>query len=541
MHRPSLLKGITCSITLSIAKKLFPSLTTKEPAMLKKTTTYITLVCFIITLYGCSSEQEVERASLEPTENRISAVVTTDGQLYNFPYRFSTSSYATLVDTIIVGYLKDGRRVEIPLSSVWRIYLTKNDPGKSIIGGLAVIAGAAVVIFAIAAATKESCPFVYSYDGRQYVFDGEPYGGAICEGLKRTDWAQLEHLKPVDGEYRLLLTNEVDETQFTDELKLWIIDHRPECEVLLDANGKAYTVAQRIKPVRATDNRGKDQLLWLGENDLRSWESDLDTRNPNIAADLRDSIRLSFPKPEKARSAKLIVSGGTTLWGSQMLKRMIELRGEAIPVWYEEMKSLPARQMLDLWNLREELYHLLVRVRVGNQWQTRGEILGCGPFITEERVVPLDLQGVEGDSVDIMLTPAAGFWQLNSFAMDYSASMHVDVQEISAKGITGDEGEDLLEVLSATDGVNYAAPRLGQKATVVFPVPPEKTGSRRTIFAKASGYYEMHMNASGPPKTEMVNRIAMEPGFPTSFAIDEYLKWKAEVTETANAGKRGSQ
>lgn len=503
--------------------------------MYRKTVTYMTLVCVVVTLHGCTSSTEISRDTLPPHENSIKEVVTLDGTVYTFGYNLQ--NYGVLSDSLIIGQLADGRKVAIPLSNVWRVYVMRADAGKSLLIGVAVVAG----VFALIAATKQSCPFVYSYEGEHYVFDGEPYGGAICEGLKRTDWSRLEYLKPVNGEYRLLLTNEVDETQYTDELKLWIIDHAPDHEALLDANGNAYTVAQRLKPLRASDNRGKDQLLWLSENDKLYWESDISSRNPKDPANLRDSIRLTFSKPKPSEYAKLIVNAGTTLWGSQMLKRMVQLRGEAIPLWYEEMKSPQARQTIDLWDLREELYHLLVRVRIGDLWVPRGNVLGGGPFITEERVVPLDLRGVEGDSVEILLTPAAGFWQLNSFAVDYSASQPVEIQEIAATSIVGDEGEDLLSVLSATDGTYYPAPRNGQTAKVVFPVPPAKPGTRRTMFAKTSGYYEMRMNISGPPKTEAITRIAMEPGYPAAFAIEEFQKWKSEVEHASNLQTRGAK
>jgi hypothetical protein len=513
-----------------------------EAIMFKKLIACFTLVCFVITLSGCvgHSTEEITRDALPAHETQISEVVTTTGEVYTFKESMQ-GNYATLKDTFIVGFLEDGQKIEIPMSQVTRISVMRVDAGKTFLFTMGGIAIAAVIVVAIIAATKQSCPFVYSYDGARYVFDGEPYGGAICEGLKRTDWSRLEHLRPVDGEYRLLLTNEVNETQFTDELKLWVFDHSPDQEILLDASGKAYTVAQRIKPAQAWDNHGKDQMLWLSENDKLVWESDMSARNPKNPGDLRDSIWLTFPKQKDALNAKLIVSGSTTLWGSQMLKRMTQLRGEAIPRWYEEMKSPQAQQMLDLWNLREELYHLQVRVKVGNAWVTRNEILGGGPFVTEERVVPLDLQGVEGETVEILLTPPAGFWQLNSFAMDYSTSAPVEVQELNATTITGDENEDLLDVLSATDGRYYAAPRNGQTAYVVFPIPAAKPNSQRTIFAKASGYYEMHMDIAGTPETEILNRIMLEPGYPASFAIEEYLKWKSELMQARKGETGGSK
>ena len=55
----------------------------------------------------------------------------------------------------------------------------------------AVAVGTVAIIVGVAAATKQSCPFVYSWDGKQYVFDAEPYGGAITRGLEKDDFSTL--------------------------------------------------------------------------------------------------------------------------------------------------------------------------------------------------------------------------------------------------------------------------------------------------------------------------------------------------------------
>ncbi len=215
-----------------------------------------------------------------------------------------------------------------------------------------------------------------------------------------------------------------------------------------------------------------------------------------------------------------------------MLKRMTELRGEEIPAWFNELKSPSAREMLDVWNKREELYHLMVKVRIGNTWVTRGDILGGGPFMTEDRIVPLDLIGVDGDVLQILLTPPAGFWQLNSFGVDYSTDEPVDLREVSAVRAVGHDGADLLGTLDSTDGKYYVAPEKGQAATLVFRVPPAEPGSERAVFAKVSGYYDIRMKAEGPAQREVLNRIAFEPGYPVKFSLEEFSKWKAELAKS---------
>ena len=85
--------------------------------------------------------------------------------------------------------------------------------------------GAFVAFVAIALATKQSCPFIYSWNGSEYVFDAEPYGGAVTRGLERDDYSELENLRAENGLYRLMVTNEVPETQYTNLMELQVVDH----------------------------------------------------------------------------------------------------------------------------------------------------------------------------------------------------------------------------------------------------------------------------------------------------------------------------
>jgi len=100
---------------------------------------------------------------------------------------------------------------EVPLNQVQRLWVERKELSKSRTIGLvaAVAVGTLAIIVGVAAATKQSCPFVYSWDGKQPVFDAEPYGGAITRGLEKDDFSALERLREQDGLYQLKITNEV--------------------------------------------------------------------------------------------------------------------------------------------------------------------------------------------------------------------------------------------------------------------------------------------------------------------------------------------
>lgn len=494
--------------------------------MLRKIIATLTLAFFVVYLHGCYSNQVIPRDELlQHPEYQITSVVTEQGEVIEFDIE---AGGASITNNEVAGVVKDGQSKHIPLSQVKMIYVRKIDPANTVLAVIGVSAFLAVVTALIIKATKESCPFVYSFDGKKYVFDGEPYGGATCVALQRTDLCKLEYLQPVGNEYRLKLTNEVDETQYTDEFRLLVVDHPAGVEVIPDANGNLYTVNSPQRPLEARDSRGRDLYHWVSEKDLLFWESDLLAEDPDNPSSLRDTLALTFPKPVPVQKAKLVVNISNTLWASQMLKRVTELRGKQVGQWYEELKTPAMQEQLSAWHQREEVFRLQVRVWANNAWVNRGEIIGGGPFVTEERIVPLDLEGVKGDSLRILLAPPTGFWQINSISIDYSQDVPLKIQEISAKSIVADDGTDLLAILSSTDGDYYAMPKLEQYANLTFTVPPREPDLRRTVFAKVSGYYDMHLSASGPPQAEILDKISYEPGYIVKFTLQEYSKWRKE-------------
>ena len=77
----------------------------------------------------------------------------------------------------------------------------------------------------------------------------------------------------------------------------------------------------------------------------------------------------------------------------------------------------------------------------------------------------------------------------------------------------------------------------GEQTELVFPAPPVPAGLERTVFVKASGYYKVHVDATGQPQTELAERILAEPGFAARYCFREYLRWEAGLR--AQAAKAG--
>jgi hypothetical protein len=494
--------------------------------MRNKFVVWLTLAAFAFFDFACVVHHVVRETPLAAAgDNGLSVlgVLKKNGEEVTFP----KGSAARVVGERVIG-----SSINIPLADCDLVWVRRVNPAGTF---LATVGGVALVltgIVAIIALTKESCPFIYSFDGRDYVFDAEPYGGATSKGLQRTEWCGLEHLRAVDGLYKIRLTNEVDETQHTDELKLVVVDHPVGVGLAADEQGGLHTIAAPLRPTAARDAQGRDLLPLVQTRDWISWQSRLDDKDPAKDGNLREELTFEFPRPAGTTRAKLVFNGGTTLWGSQMLKRFLELYGAAVGKHYLALDgSSQARASLDAWNLREELYRLWIRVETGGGWTTRGTIVGGGPFMTEDRVYPLDLAGIPGDTLRIKLTPPAGFWTINSLAVDYSSDQPVRATELEPASAVDPRGADIRDLLARPDGRDYAAPEMGNLAELTFLAPPEVPGLARTVLAKVSGYYDIHLKAQGAPRLDLLNRISSEPGFPARFALGEYRRWMKSLVE----------
>ena len=424
-------------------------------------------------------------------------------------------------------YPTPAERTRVARSEISTVDVKFRDVFRTALMVIGVTLAVGLVLVVIALATKESCPFIYSWDGSQYVFDGEPYGGATMKSLERTDWSELEHLAPDHGRYRLRLTNEVDETQHTNSLALLVVDHEPGTTVVMDKAGKPHAF-RRLEPLSAArDENGRDLTVWLKETDRVSWYPDLEAyAGADSIADTRNHLTLRFNRPPGVQTAWLVSNAATGQWGSHLIRSMLGMRGDQVEAFYAAVNGSPLyhEQLLE-WNRREELFELFLEVKKGDRWERGDFIPGSGPFISESRAIPLDLSGVEGDQVEIRIHPPIGFWNLNSFHLAWDEA-DSRVTELAAKSARGADGSDVAGTLSADDDRYVDFPTREQSAELVFGAPPRVRGMERAVFARTRGWYQVHLHGSGPPDLAAISRLTNEPGFVVRHGLREYSEFR---------------
>jgi len=241
---------------------------------------------------------------------------------------------------------------------------------------------------------------------------------------------------------------------------------------------------------------------------------------------------MTFPKPLGVTQVKLVANAATGLWGSFMIKKMVELRGRDVGAWYALIdESQAARDALLAWDLREELYALKIYVEEPTGWEVRGVLTGMGPFISKDRVIPLDVSRVRGDQLRIRIQPVAGFWALNSFAVDYSPDREVSVKRVSPLTARDSQGKDVLPELVASDDRYLAMPNVGDSADLTFPAPSRRARTDRTVFLHSRGYYRLHFVEASEPDTKTLEAIAGVPAA-ARFAANHFAQWQIARRES---------
>lgn len=425
--------------------------------------------------------------------------------------------------------------VEIDPEEILYVNVEKTDVVKTCLISLGGVVAVAGVIFLIALATKESCPFIYSFDGDKYVFDAEPLGGATAKVLEREDYSRLENLKNVDGKYKLRIANEVDETQFIDRIQLIVVDHPFGTEMIYNNDGNSYIVKNPYPLFYATDENGTNINKFFEKDDNICWQSNMRSFINNNENIIRHKLTLAFPKPIEADSVKLIINAGTTLWGSNMIKEMLMLYGNEIDNWYEKInqKGIEFEQMMNFLR-NEELFELKIYVNEKEGWKEKAIIQGGGPFKTEKRIIELDVSNVQGDTLFLQINPPVGFWSFDYTAVEYDYYNKPDETVLEFISAIDHAGENVGGFLNAKDENYYSLPETGDYLNLEFEAPRIKEGLDRTVFVKTAGYYQIHLPKTGQPDYQLLYQFVTNSGKIVEFSTTKYEEWLNQISYNKN-------
>lgn len=423
------------------------------------------------------------------------------------------------VHIYITGYSETGKgRISIQTKDIKKIEVYDKDNGATvaswIFGSLGVGIGAFAVLLVIVALTKSSCPFVYSFDGTDFLLSGEIFSGAIQPGLERDDYLPLPAISPVDGTYSLKLTNEVHEIQSVNIAELVCVDHPDNLSVLIDKYGTVNTFHNPAPPVAAINGSGKDILSVIEAKDTLNYSGDEKaTGNKGI-----EEIIMKFIKPSDCQSAKLVIRAKNSFWLDLLFTKFHKLFGEKYETFTKKQESAPCEKLNRF--LLDQKIPLSVYLERDGQWQFVDYFNIAGPMALRDDILPLNLTGFNSDTVNLKLVTGFLFWEVDYAGMDFSKNERVIPSAVPAKSILDKNGTDFRDLLCCKDKNYLVLKEVGDEVLLHFD-KPELQNTCRTAFLHTSGYYKILREQKGPADKKNLKTFRKPNRFP-EFSKEMY-------------------
>ncbi|MCC6726476.1 MAG: hypothetical protein IT258_18385 [Saprospiraceae bacterium] len=432
------------------------------------------------------------------------------------PDRYLKSAEASMFQEVHI-YLNDDYipfqpgEVVIPFENIKEIRVIDHDTGKTVLSYIftPIGYGTAWIIAISIIAAASSCPYVYAYNGESYIFEGETYSGAIFRGLERDDYMPLPDLVQEDGIYRLRISDELKEHQYTNLANLVAVSHPKGTKVLPDKYGRPQLIAQEQPPMLAISENGKDMLAQVLATD-----QDVFPFNEETAT---NQLYLSFNRPRLAKTGKLVLNVRNSLWGDMVYAEFSKKFGSAYMPWIAQQNQL-TKEDFQARPYRQD-FKLVVAVKTANGWATVDDFEPIGPLGNRDIVLPIALNDCASDKVEVRLTSSFMFWEIDRAAMDFTPNTQLDILELKPSEAFGPNTHDARAALANDDDQYLEQMVVGDFTEIHFEAVPIQAGMEQTIYLHSKGYYNHIRDYKGLPDRKELEKFKT-PGYFDQFSKD---------------------
>jgi hypothetical protein len=419
---------------------------------------------------------------------------------------------------------------DIPVTALKEVHVIDRDTDKSTIStvflvtGISVVAGTAILYVAAMAALSSafnaipssSCPYIYTYDGEQFVFEGEIFSGAVLSNLERHDYLELTKLMPEKGKYRIVIANELKEQQFINLAEIQAVYHPLGAQVAYDAQGTLQLISAPQLPKAANSALGQNVYALIAQKDQQAYLFDEEQAPLN-------QLVLRFHNMQNGGQPKLVLRAKNALWFDMLYQRYTEKWGTAYPLWIAQQEAMGAVATMNKINEQDFLLSAYLKDADG-RWQLAGRLPLAGPMGWRDMVLPLNPALLHGETVELRIETGYHFWEVDYAAIDFSDNAGMEVVTIPPQYAKDQSGKSQLNALASDDELYMKQPHTGNSTEIRFKAltPPENRA--QTLFLHTKGYYLHVRNYQGEPQLKELARFD-EPHYLNQFSKDEFRRF----------------
>ncbi len=383
---------------------------------------------------------------------------------------------------------------EIPLDSIDLLSFSQSDPGKSFLINSVVLTLLIKGFMAddgpdnpqvelVYPRGSGSCPFIYSWNGNDFILEGEAFPIALGKAREMTNRTVLSQLNPVDNMLKVRITNERPETHFFNQITLQAVEVDDQAFVVSDNNRHLWPVYQNHKPISATNNTGQNILDKISQVDNIYWQSDLS--NLSVDSQYQDQIYLTFNRPQDASSGSLVIQAINTQFGNYVFENLFSFLGDQSLAFMQAIENdRDFIQLCDDWT-REGT--LSVAYWDGLSWQSCGTIDIDANATSFSRLLRVNIPSTAGESVKFKLSSLADVWKIDAVGLDWTEVERLETFEIplgSPGGKLSSENRYLIE----NNDHHYTVLLPSEHIDLNYEYIPTSKGEKVCFALDATGY-----------------------------------------------------
>ncbi len=409
-----------------------------------------------------------------------------------------------------------------------------------------------------------SCPYVYSFNGQNYSFEGE--GISAFSTIKESEDKQplkLNNLRSENKTFKLNIAEELDEISYIDSVELLEVTHPNGTSIYpgfkeqaikgypqifgfdipisflkgykhlnnrlgelfssrdISATFKLYAVKNLIPPINVTENGNQayklekiDDVYWNDYNDGDLSNLNLTDLDRDFILDSKNETELykiaifEYPK-ENVSSAKLLIR----------VKEAADQTEYITAAYYQVMKlGLYDAKRAAKSAIRESSYH--ISVWNGTSWVNTVSV-SDSPIVGSEVIVPLNIENIKTETLKIKVRVFVGTLMLDGAYIDYSEDEPIEIKRISLANAT-EESKDVTSILKTSNNKRISLNKT-QNINISF---SGEYNSSKSYFLNMRGYYLpnplVEEDIYGIDNKKLIDRLYDEEMFVPRFV---YPRW----------------
>jgi hypothetical protein len=458
----------------------------------------------VLALGGCSATYQTNQESELKHLNGIGPIraLTVDSTLYTFDEFSYTDSLLSGTGSLTRAGQSSPFKGSVPFRRIIFIERTETSYWKPV-WAFPMLVGFGASSYGLLNSHAEfnmyrpsgsSCPYVSSYDGKEFRLEAEAFGTSISKAFEAKTYSILPSLTSVDGLLKVRISNERPETHLINSVNLFAADTHEASSAVLDTENLLWPMMHAVTPTAALDRSGKDVLTDVVNKDRRYWKSDLAHVTP--FSGFRDQLEVDFELPANASEATLAIHAINTELISEVYQSVGALLGDATLEFYYALEHDTQLQH----NVREWIRDCSLAIEMENEngWTEVGRIPPEATALPFSRAIRLRSLKSLHSPLRFRLSTLTDTWRIDAVSIDFSPAQPIAMVPLQMITAIASDGRDQRAVIESGDS-SYALILPPQHIDVTFNSAPTRRMQKPMYVLAAQGYlYEWFPS---PPAT----------------------------------------